>query len=119
PAGRGGGLGVLPDANGQVFVFHFPGVIHRVIRGVPDQISEWPGSGHFALRMERPNCRAIGVAVRFQSLVVGHHGTFWSVHPDLLCPLLLRAYRMTNDSVPITASASRTLLHLSRHAHTD
>ena len=39
----------------QVFVFHFPGVIQRVKRGVPNQIPERPGAGQFALGMERPN----------------------------------------------------------------
>jgi hypothetical protein len=60
---------ILPDSDGQVFVFHFPGVVQRVIRGVPNQIPERPSSGHFALRMERPNGVAIGVAVRLQTLV--------------------------------------------------
>jgi hypothetical protein len=54
----------LPDSDGQVFVFHLPGVIQRVIRGVSNQISQWPRSGDFAFRMERPNGVAIGVAVR-------------------------------------------------------
>ena len=33
--------------DGQVFVFHCPGVIQSVKRGVPQQIPERPGSGHF------------------------------------------------------------------------
>src|SRR5260370_39986307 len=108
----------LPDSDGQVFVFHFPGVIQRVIRGVPNQIPERPSSGHFTLSMERPNGVAIGVAVRLQTLV-DQHRTFLSGHPDLLCPLLLHAKRMTDDVIPITPSPSWTLLHLGRHAPTD
>jgi len=61
--------GVLADYDGQVFVFHFPGVIQRVKRSVPNQIPERPGAGHFAFRMERTNGVAIGVAVRSQALV--------------------------------------------------
>jgi len=49
---------------GQVFVFHFPGVVERVIRGVPDQVAERPGARHIALGMQRPNRAAIGFAVR-------------------------------------------------------
>src|SRR5215467_10078408 len=67
--------------------------------------------------MERPNCGAIGVAVRLQTLV-DQHRTFLSEHPDLLCPLVLHAKRMTDNLIPIPPSASRTLLHLSRHART-
>src|SRR6266568_8059453 len=111
------GIYTLPDSDGQVFVFHFPGVIQRVICGVPNQIPQRPGSGHFALSMERPNGGAIGVAVRLQTLV-DQHRTLGSGHPDLLCPLLLHANRMTDDLIPITPSPSRTLLHLSRHAQT-
>src|SRR5438067_11303560 len=59
----------LPDSDGQVFVFHFPGVIERVIRGMPNQVPQRPDAGHFALGMERPNGIAIGVAVRSQALV--------------------------------------------------
>jgi len=66
------GMDPLPDSDGQVFVFHFPGVIQRVIRGVPNQIPQRPSSGHFALSMERPNGVAIGVAVRLQTLVDQH-----------------------------------------------
>ena len=57
--------GALPDSDGQVFVFHFPGVIQGVIGGVPEQIPKRSGAGHFALGMERPNPFAIGGAVRF------------------------------------------------------
>src|SRR5579859_389134 len=102
---------------GQVFVFHFPGVIQRVIRGVPNQIPQRPGTGQFALRMECPNGVAIGVTVRLQPLVAQHR-ILGSGYPDLLCPLLLHAKRMTDDVIPITPSPSWTLLHLSRHAHT-
>jgi hypothetical protein len=61
----------LPDRAGQVFVFHLPGVIHRVIGAVPDQEPQRPRSRHPALGMERPDGRAIGAAVRLQPLVVG------------------------------------------------
>src|SRR5215469_6955907 len=97
----------LPDSDGQVFVFHFPGVIQRVIRGVPNQIPERPSAGHFALRMEHPNGVAIGLAVRLQTLV-DQHSTLGSMHPDLFCPLLLHANRMTDDLIPIASPPSRT-----------
>ena len=42
----------LPDGGGQVFVFHFPGVVHRVISGVPNQVSQRPGSRLLALGIE-------------------------------------------------------------------
>ncbi len=52
----------------QIFVFQFPGVVQRMICGVPDQVAERPGAGHFTLGMQRPNCVAVGVAMRVQSL---------------------------------------------------
>ncbi len=99
------------DCDGQVFVFHFPCVIERVKRSVPNQKLERPGSGHFALSMECPNGVAIGVAVRLQTLV-DRQRNLRNVHPELLCPLLLRVNRMKDDVIPITTSSSRTLLHL-------
>jgi hypothetical protein len=54
---------------GHILVFHFPCVIQRMKRGVPNQIPERPGAGWFALGMERPNGRAIGIAVRPQTFV--------------------------------------------------
>src|SRR6266581_8002618 len=81
----------LRSFGGEVLVFHFPGVIQRVIRGVPNQVPERPGSGHFALGMERPNGCAIGVALRLQSLVRRHHALRQLRHdqPELLPPVLL------------------------------
>src|SRR5574341_1151001 len=110
-------INTLPDSNGQVFVFHFPGVIQRMIRGVPNQIPERPSSGHFALRMERPNGTARGIPVRSQALV-GQNRTVRSAQPELRSPVLLRAQCMPDDAVPIPPAPSRTLLHLSRHAQT-
>src|SRR6266852_2582459 len=92
------GMDPLPDSDGQVFVFHFPGVIQRVIRGVPNQIPERPSAGQFALGMERPNGSAIGVAVRAQALV-GQLRTVRSAQPELRSPVLLRAKRMPDDAV--------------------
>ena len=93
-------LYTLPDSDGQVFVFHFPGVIQRVIRGVPNQIAERPGSGHFALSMERPNGIAIGVTVRFQALV-GQLRAVRSAQSQLRGHVLLRGQRMLDDVIPI------------------
>src|SRR5215472_11717095 len=100
-------MDILPDSAGQIFVFHFPGVIQRVIRGVPNQIPQRPGAGQFALSMERPNGVAIGVAVRGETLV-GEPRTVRSAQPELLCPLLLRAQRMPDDAVPIPSAPART-----------
>ncbi len=36
----------------QILVLHFPGVIERMIRGVPNQVPELPGAGDFALGMK-------------------------------------------------------------------
>src|SRR5262249_49127294 len=88
---------------GQVLVFHFPRVVHRVKRGVPNQVSQRPGPGHLALGMELPNGFAVGVAVRLQALV-GQHRAWRSEHPDLSRPLLLRAERVTDNVVPIAPS---------------
>src|SRR6266851_9937597 len=107
----------LRSFGGEVLVFHFPGVIQRVIRGVPNQVPERPGSGHFTLGMERPNGCGIGVAMRFQFLV-GQHRVVRREYPELLRPVLLSADHMTDDSVPITPSPARALLQLSRHART-
>src|SRR6266568_5889428 len=103
------GISPLADCAGQVFVLHFPGVIERVIGGVPHQIAQRPGACQFALGMERPNGAAIGVAVRSQALVAQHR-TLGSGHPKLSSPVLLHAQRMTDDVIPITPSPSRTHL---------
>jgi hypothetical protein len=48
-----------------IFVFHLPGVIERVIGGVPNQVPERPGAGHFVLGMQRP---AIALRSRAEGL---------------------------------------------------
>src|SRR5437763_7367691 len=67
--------------------------------------------------MEGPNGVAIGIAVRLQTLVAQQR-ILGSVYPDLRRPVLLHAKCMADDVIPITASPSRTLLQLGRHAHT-
>jgi hypothetical protein len=66
----------------QVLVFHFPGVIHRVIGSVPYQVPERPRSRHLALGMVGANGGAIGGAMRLPS-IVGQHRALRQTHPDL------------------------------------
>src|SRR5574341_2613943 len=101
----------------QILVFHFPGVVQGVKGGVADQEPERPFrhlAGQLALSVVVPYCIAIGRAMRFQSLA-SQHRTVRGEHTDHLRPILLRGERMTDDTVPITPSPARTLLHLSRH----
>src|SRR4051812_3000422 len=85
----------------QVLVFHFPGVIERVKRGMPNQVPERPGTGHFALDVQRPNRVAIGVAMRGQSLVAQHR-VLGCEHAEPLGPVKLVCKRMMDDLVPIS-----------------
>src|SRR5215217_6648197 len=75
---------------GKVLVFQFPNVIHRMKRGVPNQEPERPRAGRFALGMQRPNCMALGVAMRVQSLV-GRHRILKREHAEFLGPAPLRS----------------------------
>jgi hypothetical protein len=84
----------------QILVFHFPGVIQRMIRGVPNQIPERPGAGHFALRMEGPSCIAIGIAMGIQSLV-NQQRVQRREHAEFLRPVQFGSKRMTDDVVPM------------------
>ena len=107
----------LPDFGAQVFVLHFPGMIQHVKGGVPNQEAEWPGSGKFALRVECPNSRAIGIAVRLQVLrrSAAHPGAYAL---QLLCPLLFAGKHMAHDVLSnlalLRAAPSPTQ---PRHAH--
>jgi hypothetical protein len=70
----------------QILIFHFPGVIKRVKRRVPDQVPERPGAGYFALGMQNPNGIAVGVAMCPQPLIDQQ----WSQldgQTELLCPV--------------------------------
>lgn len=109
---------VLPDYGSQVFVFQFPSVIHRVIRGVAHQVPMRPRSRRFPVSMEGASRGAVCLEVRLQMDVVGHHHTWRRVHPDLLRPPLFNAKGMGDDSLPITPSAALTLSHLRGHAPT-
>jgi hypothetical protein len=88
----------------QVLVFHFPGVIHSVERGVPDEEAEGPGAGHLTLGVERPNGPVIGVTMRVQARL-GQRRILGRAQPELLGPVLLRGERMTDDVVPIASSS--------------
>src|SRR6476660_5229053 len=90
----------------QILVFHFPGVIERVKRGVPNQVPERPRAGHVALGMQRPNGVAIGFAMRVQSLIAQQR-FLRRAHAELLRPVLLRGKRMTDSVVPIAPAAAR------------
>src|SRR6266511_4015306 len=98
--------GALASFAGQILVFHFPGVIERVKRGVPNQVTQRPRAGHFALGMQRPNGVAIGVAMRVQSLI-GQYRVLRREHAELLRPVLLRGRRMTDNVVSISPAAAR------------
>src|SRR6201992_757179 len=87
---------ISSDCGGQIFVFHFPGVVERVICGMPNQIPQRPSSSHFALGMERPNGLAIALAVRSQVLV-GQLCALRKAQPQLGSHVLLCAQRMPND----------------------
>src|SRR5688572_4493556 len=104
----------------QVLVFHFPSVVHGVKGSVPNQESERPFR-HLACQLTLcvvvSYCVAIGIPMRFQPLV-SQHRTIGGEHTDPLRPILLVAKHMANNIVPITPSASRTFLHLSRHSPT-
>src|SRR5689334_6760947 len=104
----------------QILVFHFPGVIERVKGAVPNQEPERPFrllASLLALSVVVPDCLAIGITIRPQSLV-SQQRIVAGDNPDPTRPIPLYGQRMPDDVISIASAAARPALHFSRHART-